>query len=79
MVTTLGSLLLGLGLLASRSVPRPLAGTYLLATAATAAGAPGTPIGPIAFTVVAAASIAFAARLLRPDRGTPVSASSDVE
>jgi hypothetical protein len=66
MVGTLGSLLLGLGLLTSRSVPPALPAIYLLATAATAAGAPGTALGPIAFGVVAVVSTALAVRIARP-------------
>ena len=66
MLGTLGSLLLGLGLLASRSVPRAAAATYLLATIAATAGVPGTPVGPIAFVLIAGVSVVFARRILRP-------------
>jgi hypothetical protein len=67
---TLGSVLLGLGLLRSRTFPAALPAAYVISTLVTVAGAPGTPIGPIAFGVVAAVSVTFAARILRP-AGSP--------
>ena len=62
---TLASLLMGAALLVSRTVPRWLAGTYVAAVLATLGAVPGTAIGPVAFGVMALASVGLAIRIVR--------------
>lgn len=70
-LTTLGGLLLGVAMLVGRSVPRWLAGTFVLATAATVVSAPGTVTGPVAFGVIAIVSIGLATRIRQGDHAAP--------
>lgn len=55
--TTLGALFLGVSLLVGRNVPRWQSGLFLLGAVGTALAAPGTVIGPVAFGLVAIASL----------------------
>lgn len=64
-LSTLGSLLLGVALLASRTVPRWMAGGYLAGTVVSLAAIPGTLMGPMAFGLVALVSVGLATRLAR--------------
>ncbi len=54
---TLGAVLLGLSLVISHNVPRWSAGLFLLGSVGSALAAPGTVIGPVAFGLVAIASL----------------------
>jgi hypothetical protein len=64
-LSTLGSLLLGTALLASRTTPRWMAGGYLAGTVVSLVAMPGTLVGPIAFGVIALASVGLAAQVVR--------------
>lgn len=77
-LTTLGSLLIALGLLVGRAVPRPLVVAYLLANVATTAAVPGSPLGPIAFGAIALVSAGFARQVMRQgaEAGTGPSATT---
>lgn len=65
-LSSLGTLLLGMALLASRGVPRWMAAGYLAGTVISLLAVPGTPMGPAAFGVIALVSVGLAARIVRP-------------
>lgn len=67
----LGGVLIGVALLAGRSVPRWQPVVYLLGTLASLTAGPGSPVGPMAFATIAVASAAMAARIVRVPEPVP--------
>lgn len=65
LASTLGGLLMGVALIAARSVPRWVAVTFLAGSVVTLVAVPGTPVGPIAFGIVAVASAVLARHVTR--------------
>lgn len=75
-LSSLGSLLIGTALLASRAAPRWMAGGYLAGTVVSLAAVPGTLMGPIAFGVIALVSVGLAARVLHARDATDLRADA---
>lgn len=62
---SLAGVLLSVGLLAARAVPKWQVTLYLIGSLATLGGAPGSPLGPVAFGLVTVAAVFLAGHVAR--------------